>query len=144
MLRSFLAAIAVIFAMAAPAAAQGVNPSTISDPQVGVAYSQTFTAPFPAFGFSQSGTIPPGLTFTNNGMSATVAGTPTTAGPYIFTINSSGMVGMTPVNGSQTYNVTVQPGVSAVPTLSEWAMILFALCLAGGAALYVQRHRRLA
>ncbi|MGQ2989429.1 MAG: IPTL-CTERM sorting domain-containing protein [Brevundimonas sp.] len=143
MLRSFLAAIAVLFAMVAPAAAQGVDPSTISNPQVGVAYSQTFTAPFPAFSFSQSGTLPPGLTFTNNGMSATLAGTPTTAGPYIFTINSSGMVGMTPVTGSRTYNVTVQPAVSAVPTLSEWAMILFAIALAGGAALYIEQRRRL-
>lgn len=31
--------------------------------------------------------------------------------------------------------------VAAVPTLSEWAMILFGLILAGGAALYIQRRR---
>lgn len=34
--------------------------------------------------------------------------------------------------------------VSLVPTLSEWAMILFGVLLAGGAALYVQRRRQLA
>jgi len=28
-----------------------------------------------------------------------------------------------------------------VPTLSEWALILFCLILAGGAALYVQRRQ---
>ncbi len=33
---------------------------------------------------------------------------------------------------------------AAVPTLSEWAMILFGLMLAGGAALYVQRRQRFA
>lgn len=32
--------------------------------------------------------------------------------------------------------------VSQVPTLSEWAMILFGSLLAGGAALYVQRRRQ--
>ena len=31
--------------------------------------------------------------------------------------------------------------VAAVPTLSEWAMILFGLLLAGGAALYIQRRQ---
>lgn len=31
--------------------------------------------------------------------------------------------------------------VSTVPTLSEWAMILLALMLAGGGALYIQRRR---
>lgn len=33
---------------------------------------------------------------------------------------------------------------SAVPTLSEWAMILLGLTLAGGAALYLQRRRLVA
>lgn len=31
--------------------------------------------------------------------------------------------------------------VSTVPTLSEWAMILFGLLLAGGASVYIQRRR---
>ncbi|OYX58207.1 MAG: hypothetical protein B7Y86_04195 [Brevundimonas subvibrioides] len=39
-------------------------------------------------------------------------------------------------------NVTITGvGASAVPTMSEWAMILFGLMLAGGAALYVQRRQ---
>jgi hypothetical protein len=33
------------------------------------------------------------------------------------------------------------PPVAPVPTLSEWALILFGLVLAGGAALYIQRQR---
>ncbi|NBB66232.1 IPTL-CTERM sorting domain-containing protein [Pseudomonas sp. ODNR1LW] len=38
--------------------------------------------------------------------------------------------------------VTAPP--STIPTMSEWAMILFGLSLAGGAALYVQRRRMIA
>ena len=34
--------------------------------------------------------------------------------------------------------------VTSVPTLSEWAMILFGICLACGAALYIQRRRMIA
>lgn len=37
-----------------------------------------------------------------------------------------------------------RPTVAAVPTLSEWAMILFGTVLAGGAALYLQRRRKFA
>lgn len=36
------------------------------------------------------------------------------------------------------------PAVATVPTMSEWAMILFGLLLAGGAALHIQRNRRAA
>ena len=35
-------------------------------------------------------------------------------------------------------------GPAPVPTLSEWAMILFGAILAGGAALYIQRRRLIA
>ena len=35
----------------------------------------------------------------------------------------------------------VQVAAASVPTLSEWAMILFGLMLAGGAALYIQRRQ---
>ncbi|WP_426041863.1 IPTL-CTERM sorting domain-containing protein [Brevundimonas sp. TWP2-3-4b1] len=38
-------------------------------------------------------------------------------------------------------SVTYSAGPAPVPTLSEWAMILFGLALAGGAALYIQRRR---
>lgn len=33
---------------------------------------------------------------------------------------------------------------AAVPTMTEWAMILFGMILAGGAALYIQRRRQVA
>jgi len=38
--------------------------------------------------------------------------------------------------------VSAAPAMAPVPTLSTWAMILFALMLAGGAAVIVQRRRR--
>lgn len=45
--------------------------------------------------------------------------------------------------GTVTYvtGLAPPPAPVAVPTMSEWAMILFGLMLAGGAALYIQRRR---
>ncbi|MBB5746873.1 IPTL-CTERM sorting domain-containing protein [Brevundimonas variabilis] len=40
----------------------------------------------------------------------------------------------------QSYTLTVAAPPASVPTLSEWAMILMGLTLAGGAALYIQRR----
>jgi hypothetical protein len=45
--------------------------------------------------------------------------------------------------GAAANNVAVA-GPAPVPTLSEWAMILFGAILAGGAALYIQRRRLIA
>lgn len=50
------------------------------------------------------------------------------------------------LGNSNASTVSPSPGVysspaAAVPTLSEWAMILFGTILAGGAALYIQRRR---
>lgn len=45
-------------------------------------------------------------------------------------------------NTSTIYAITLAgPAPAAVPTLSEWAMILFGTILAGGAALYIQRRK---
>lgn len=43
------------------------------------------------------------------------------------------------------FSVTqVATPAAAVPTMTEWAMILFGAILAGGAALYIQRRRQFA
>lgn len=42
------------------------------------------------------------------------------------------------------YAVSAPPVVVAVPTLTQWAMIVFGLLLAGGATLYIQRRRQIA
>ena len=65
--------------------------STTSPPSayVGAAYSTVLTATGGTAPFTwslASGTLPPGLTLTSGG---TISGTPTTAGPYIFTLKAT-------------------------------------------------------
>ncbi len=42
---------------------------------------------------------------------------------------------------AETYTLTAGVPPATIPTLSEWAMILFGTVLAGGAALYIQRRQ---
>lgn len=81
-----------------------------------------------------------------------VVGTKAAPGPAIFTIrdtscinaNCSGISNASSVNRYGTGTVALAPAPAPVPTLSEWAMILLGLMLAGGAALYIQRRQMLA
>jgi type VI secretion system secreted protein VgrG len=101
-----------------------LSPPTLPTATQGVAYTQTIagsggTAPY-TFTVS-SGTLPAGLTLTAAGV---LAGTPTTAGTTPFTIRA------VDANGcfvERAYTFTV---VAAVPTLSQWAMIVLTLLLA--------------
>ncbi|MGK3945616.1 putative Ig domain-containing protein, partial [Streptomyces caeruleatus] len=66
-----------------------VSPSTAPTAYRNVAYSQTFTASngnAPYVFSLVSGTLPPGLSFTNAGV---LSGTPTTLGSYTFTIKAT-------------------------------------------------------
>lgn len=45
---------------------------------------------------------------------------------------------------SPNFTMTGVPAPQPVPTLSEWAMILMSLALAGGAVLYIQRRKSIA
>ncbi|WP_423779635.1 IPTL-CTERM sorting domain-containing protein [Brevundimonas nasdae] len=76
---------------------------------------------------------------------ATVRWTAPSAGPWIGQRLS---VRLANSSGAQAnydnVSLTATPGVAPVPTLSEWAMILFAAMLGGGASLYLQYRRRLA
>jgi len=72
---------------------------------------------------------------------------PTGGLPMVFTLDpgATGIVegynaGQPPANAQARLNLVAAPP-AAVPTLSEWAMILFALALAGTAAMFVQRRR---
>lgn len=47
-------------------------------------------------------------------------------------------------NAASDTNPVVAAAPAAVPTLTEWAMILFGALLAGGAALHLQHRRRAA
>ena len=79
--------------------------------------------------------ISPDLTTANPAISAAAEATCTDAACGGFTFNRQGYV---PGTFGRTL-VVVPP--APVPTMSEWAMILFGMILAGGAALYIQRRR---
>ena len=103
---------------ASAAVVVGVNPTPVVYPYFipggvdGTAYAgATFTAgvgPAP-YGYAvTAGTVPPGLTFTDGGVldTATLTGTPTAPGVYVFTVTVTDGNGCT---GSRQYLVAVQP-----------------------------------
>ncbi len=74
----------------------------------------------------------------DNGSAVLAAGT--------YTIVLSSLFGNQLGNVNYTFNgpgaVTLASTPSTVPTMTEWAMILFGTILTGGAALYIQRRRQ--
>ena len=114
---------------------------------VGTAYSQTFVGSGGHGGLNfalAGGSLPPGLTLSPGGA---LSGVPTQAGTYAFSIRASDLSAAPgPYESAPVaYSLTVDPGggpPAAVPTLSEWAMILFGLLLAGGALITVRRRGR--
>lgn len=154
-LKHLLAALGAILVLAIPEvslAAIVISPATIPDPAVGEPYSQTFTASggTSPYLFTASG-LPAGLTLVGD----TISGTPTASGAFVINVSVSDFSTTTlcipgpcppnfpitiisPQTGSASYNVNV---AAAVPTLSEWAMIIFVLLLAGGAMFELNRRR---
>ncbi|WP_082891488.1 IPTL-CTERM sorting domain-containing protein [Brevundimonas naejangsanensis] len=149
MKKLFATAAAATVLIAGTATAQIVLPSG----QVGAPYSAALTTPS---GYSTANYVtpsaPPGLSVAG----ATLVGTPSVAGTYNFTVDVSGMAAsmcpsavfpynpvpcLLPASTKQTYSVQVAAAPAPVPTLSEWAMILLGVMLAGGAALTIQRRR---
>jgi hypothetical protein len=108
-----------------------LTPPTLPTATQGVAYNQTITATngTAPYTFSLiSGALPPGISATPAGV---LSGTPTTPGTTTFTVR------VTDANGcfaTLAYTFTV---AAAVPTLSQWAMIVLTmlLALAGYAAM---------
>ncbi len=91
-----------------------VNPATVPDGTVGVAYSQAITASGGTAPYSfavTAGALPAGLTLSPGGL---LSGTPTAGGTFAFTItatDSSPFPG--PFSGSRAYTLTI-----AAPTIS--------------------------
>ena len=103
-----------------------VLPATLPEPMVGVAYAHTLTATGgggPPYTFAvTAGALPPGLVLSPEGA---LSGTPTTAGPYAFTVTATDATGAT---GVLAYSgvVALPP---AVPTLPWWALLLLSYLL---------------
>jgi len=105
-------------------------PAITSDPPpatdaVGAAYSFSFTAagsPAPIFTLS-SGTLPPGLTLSSNGL---LSGTPTQAGTYSGTVAASNDIG---ASATQSFTITITNDSTDTPTMPLWglAVLIFLL-----------------
>jgi len=96
-----------------------VNPATISDAKVGLAYSQTFSASggIATYTFSISaGALPAGLSL--NVATGVLSGTPSAAGTFNFTIRATdASASPGPYSGTRAYTLdVVPPTISLVPT----------------------------
>jgi CSLREA domain-containing protein len=110
------------------------NSTTFAANQAGT-FTVTTTA-FPTAALSESGALPSGVTFTDNGNgTATLAGTPgaSTAGSYPFTLTAGNGVG---TNATQSFTLTVNPPPSyVVTTATDDASGVAANCPSGGGGL---------
>ena len=95
------------------AAALVVNPATLPNGTVGIAYAQTINATggTGTITFSiTAGALPGGLAL--NSASGASTGTPSSAATFTFTVTATDSVGAT---GSRAYTVTINPGVAVGP-----------------------------
>ena len=119
--------------MAWPCESAASVPATSASPAPTVV--ATGTAPL---AFTDAGTLPPGLVIDTN--TGAVTGTPTSAVSQSVTITANN--GVMP-SAAQTFTMAIAPaaaGVTAVPTLGEWGLLLMA-CLMGGAGWWQVRRR---
>ena len=92
-----------------------INPPTLANSNVGVNYLQTLsgtqgTGPY-TFAVT-AGALPPGLSL--NGTSGAIAGVPTSAGSYAFTVTATDSLAQT---GSRAYTIRICSNITLFPTL---------------------------
>ncbi|WP_439709417.1 putative Ig domain-containing protein [Cupriavidus pauculus] len=90
-----------------------IAPASVTNPTAGIGYSQTLVGTGGAAPYTfaiTGGALPAGLSMTGSG---TIAGTPTAAGGFSFTVTATDRNGF---SGSQGYTVTVAPPVIAYAT----------------------------
>lgn len=122
--------------------ATGVAPANCFNEATPAAVAESNLPAYPIPSKKIALNLPAGVTIaTGDTITATLpAGyaTPTVAGPQAIRMDVTNLsTGVQSASGT----VSVASAAAAVPTLSEWAMILFGTVLAGGAALYIQRRR---
>lgn len=87
-----------------------------------------------------SGSLPPGLTLSPEG---TISGVPAAAGSYAFVVHAADAYGCSPADVAYTIEVgafACPPVVGpAVPTLSQWALLILSLALAAGGMVMTRR-----
>jgi uncharacterized protein (TIGR03437 family) len=109
-------------AAAAPAITSLNCNGTNGPSTVGVRYADTCTAPNGTAPFAWSisaGALPGGLTLNGSATgTATVSGTPTSAGPYSYTLKVSDSTSPTPLSGTQVFSGTIGPAGSPTLTVS--------------------------
>jgi CSLREA domain-containing protein len=109
-----------------------ITTAKLPDGAYGTFYDQAIAAAeagFSAFTFSVSaGSLPPGLTLAGDG---TLSGTPTTTGPFSFTVQAQDRYGFT---ASQAYTVTIAPPTASIvgPTVGVPGQPLTYTFAAGG------------
>lgn len=96
-----------------------LSPTSLNALTDGVAFSQALTASGGTAPYTYtvlSGTLPPGITLVSGTLTGTLTGTPTSAGPYSFTVQAKDSSGGTPYTGTQTYSGTIaNPTISVAP-----------------------------
>jgi hypothetical protein len=129
---------ALLFATPAAAAPTGIWPPVLPEGQVGVAYLQTLTVSggTPPYTWTP-GALPPGLNFTSAGNTATISGTPTTAGISIFLVTVADTIGS--INAGYTITITATPitfTTIALPNAKEGVIYQAYIVVAGGKSPY--------
>jgi len=114
---------------------------TLPSGTVGVFYSETISADGGTGPYTYeltAGSIPPDLGLTPG--SIIISGTPTQAGTWHFTITAQDDGGLR-CSLSQDYTIRIL-NHNAIPTLSEWGMVLLGVLLLGSAVVLMRKRER--
>jgi hypothetical protein len=116
-----------------------VNPGSLSAGTINTSYGPVqFTASdgSGSYSFEWDGNLPAGMDLTGDGE---LSGTPTETGTFNFTV--SAIDDNTGCVGSRSLSLTIRSLHTAIPTLSEWGMIIMSLLLAGSAVWMIRRRQ---
>ena len=120
-----------------------VAPPTLPNGVVGTHYNQTVSATGGASPYTfdvQSGALPPGLGL--NSGTGLISGPFTSTGTFSFIIRATDANGCTGLLGYTMTVAAAAPGAgTAIPTLSEWGLIIFMLLVVFMSVYYLRRQK---